>query len=80
MIYLVRIHIKYFILDEKNRKTKVQSDDLSSSDEDTPEKSTKANKDEIWKVTDVYQTSSSDDDDDGNDDHEHSRNRRLRSR
>ena len=63
----------------------LKSDDISSSDEDSLEKSIKTNKkDEIWKVDDVYQTSSSGDDDDEDEDDDesrnHSRNRRLRSR
>ncbi|CAF4606654.1 unnamed protein product [Rotaria sp. Silwood1] len=69
--------------DEKNKKSVIKSDDVSSSDEDGPEKSTKTNqKDEIWKVDDVYQTSSSDNDNDDDDDDNHgnSNNRRLRSR
>ncbi|CAF0858845.1 unnamed protein product, partial [Rotaria sordida] len=68
---------------EKHKKSIIKSDDISSSDEDNPEKSTKTNKkDEIWKVDDVYQTSSSDDDNDDDDDDNHgnSHNRRLRSR
>lgn len=66
-------------LDEKNKKTVMKTDDIYSSDEDGPEKTSKTQKkDEIWKVDDVYQTSSSDDDDD--DSHDDSHNRRLRSR
>jgi hypothetical protein len=69
-------------LDEKHKKSILKSNDASSSDEDNPDKATKNNdKDQKWKVTDVYQTSSSDDDDDDDDDSRgHSHNRRLRSR
>jgi hypothetical protein len=72
----------YFFLDDKTKKSIIKSEDASSSDEDNPEKSTKTNgKDEIWKVTDVYQTSSDDDDDeDDNDNRTNSHSRRLRSR
>ena len=69
---------------EKDRKSTIKSDDLSSSDDDGPaETSAKSKvKDEIWNVKDVYRTSSSEgeDDDDDDDDDDRSRNRRLRSR
>jgi hypothetical protein len=72
----------FIFLDEKTKKHVSKSDDFSSSDEDAPEKSNKTNeKDEIWKVNDVYQTSSSEDDDEDDDDSRgNSRKRRLRSR
>ncbi|CAF4010981.1 unnamed protein product [Rotaria magnacalcarata] len=65
--------------DDKHRKSVVKSDDVSSSDEDSPVKPTKTNnKDEIWKVDDVFPTSSSDDDDD--DDSRGDSHHRRRSR
>ena len=66
---------------EKERKSVIKSDDLSSSDDDGPaENSAKSKvKDEIWNVKDVYRTSSSEGEDDDDDD-DRSRNRRLRSR
>lgn len=62
--------------DEKTRKSVVKSDDGSSSDDERPEKSNE--KDEKWKVTDVYQTDSSDENDDDDDDDEDN-HRRSRS-
>ncbi|CAF1067804.1 unnamed protein product [Adineta steineri] len=64
--------------DERIKKTSIKPEDASSSDEDNPDKSSKTNeKDEKWKVTDVYQTSSEDDDDDDDDSRD---KRRARSR
>lgn len=58
----------------------IKADDLSSSDDDAVGESAPKSrgKDEIWKVDDVFETSSSDADDD--DDRSRSGNRRLRSR
>ncbi|CAF5161965.1 unnamed protein product, partial [Rotaria magnacalcarata] len=69
----------YYNVYDKHRKSVVKSDDVSSSDEDSPVKPTKTNnKDEIWKVDDVFPTSSSDDDDD--DDSRGDSHHRRRSR
>jgi len=60
--------------DEKTKRSQVKSDDGSSSEDERPDKTNE--KDEKWKVTDVYQTDSSDEDDDDDDDEDNHRRSR----
>jgi hypothetical protein len=82
-LHVDKCSIDFFrFLVDKSKHSLAKSDDLTSSDDEAVDVSKNVNeKDEIWKVTDVYETSSSEDGgDDDDDSQERSRQHRIRSR